>query len=204
MTRIQSTAGRSLADAYDVDGSTLSVEELNSREVHLVHEMGSTIFGERLTSFLLRGTSGGIAQSTDFNFTITGFPDAPMRILGVTVIADGQFVTNCAVSIRDDVSNRETPIWIFDTGDDAFSRIRWDDSGAGVIDLFVMRPHVSLLPALLTRVGGANVMPNVVVRGTTSAFGAGTLTTVCLLHVARATTAGSGGLSAAGLPIPSW
>ena len=44
MVKILSQAGISLADLYNVEGSIAGIEQLDTRELPIVHEMSGTIF----------------------------------------------------------------------------------------------------------------------------------------------------------------
>ena len=80
MPKILSQAGDSLADSYDVAGSIAGVDDLITQDVQLLHEMGGTIFSERLTSQVLTIASGSIAQNSEYTGQFEDAADSPTRI----------------------------------------------------------------------------------------------------------------------------
>ena len=205
MAKILSQAGTSLADLYDVEGSIAGIEDLSSREVQLVHELGGTIFSERLNMQILRIPSGDIAQSLSWNDIVTLPASPPFRILGVTVIVDTAGRTNrVAVMIRSSMTGRELPIWAWDsaTADSNMNVQMVDDGGASAIKIM----HVPVIypfnvPTLGLGAISPQPMDQIAVRGGTTAFGAGTVENIALVHVAFPAI---GGLSSHGLPLPGW
>lgn len=204
MVKILGRAGVSLADVYDVVGSRAGLEQLESREVSLVHEMGQTIFSERFSLFVRRATSGALMQSVNFNIVLSDLPSGAWRILGVMVFADVQGRALLAsVAVRDPLGGRELPFWVWDSaGDSDLVRVRMEDNGAGVAQHRVLQPAPALihLPGL-----GAGDQPQsmseIAFRGSTNAFGAGTVTLTMILQIGFSQV---GGLDSHGLPIPSW
>jgi len=206
--KVLSRAGVSLADMYNVQGSIAGVEELNSREVQVVHELGTTIFSERFGAGVRRVTTGDLVQSTAWDLVITGLAATPAsRIMGVAVLADVPARTNMAqVSVRDPFDGRELPIWVWDSTTDQFVDIRIVDNGAAAANIQYLQPtqRSYTLPALLVRAVPSPVsgLPEVAFRGQTSAFGAGTVEHILLFTTAQAITGRVP--SSEGLPIPSW
>ena len=205
MTKILSQAGISLADVYDVEGSIAGVEQLLSREVSLVHELGATIFSERLNMQILRIPSGDIAQSVSWNDTVTMPASPPFRVLGVTVIVDTAGRTNrCNVSLRTPGQSREIPIWAWDSATaDSDMNVQLSDDG-GAIALTIMHVPVIypfVVPSLGLGAQASQAMEEVVFRGAATGFGAGTVENIALVHVAFPTL---GGVSSRGLPLPGW
>lgn len=203
MPKILSQAGTSLADVYDVEGSIAGIEELSSREVVLVHEMGATIFSERASGRMLRLSTGAIAQSTSFDLTFADVPDFVTRVLGVVVIADSQRVDDAAISIRDPVAGRDMPVWIWTAARDLYESARFEDSGGGVADhnlLYGIGPSINF-PSLLFGPSQPEPVSSMVFRGNTTAFGAGTVEVIAKVYVAYSRLKG---VSSFGLPVPSW
>ena len=204
MPKVQAQAGMSLADAYNVQGSVAGIDELISREVHLQHEMGGTIFSERLSGRIVRATTGATIQNTAFDTELTGLPDGIYRVIGLTVLADvtGRLAF-CQVSLRDTTNgnDNEIPIFVWDTDNDVTSDVRIDDNG-------VLGNQVALVPAALPFVPVLCIGPDqpqqvgsqIFMRGLTTGFGAGDVTVVALAYLAFQ----SGGVSSIGLPVPSW
>lgn len=209
MAKILSQAGVSLADTYDVQGSIAGVEQLESREVALVHEMGGTIFSERFGAGIRRGATAALLQSVSWDVIMDDFPNAITRVNGVLVFAAAPAgrVAHAQISIRDRGNGREIPIFQWDAAIDPEPIIRMDDNGAGVADFILLRPVTPLqnLPSFLTGFDQrtpANDMSQIAFRGETTAFGAGTVITRAIICLAFSRDAS--GLSSKGLPVPGW
>lgn len=203
MVKILSQAGASLADVYDVQGSVAGIDQLETRELPIVHEMGSTVFSERLSGNHRRQVTAALAQSTAFDVVLTDFGQGNVqRILGVSVLANfSSRIARAMVAIRDPIDERELPIFVWDTANDAESVIRIVDNGAAAVDMSVLIPNPLILPSMLLGDGQPDQMPDIAFRGVTSAFGAGTVVlTLLIYHV----FAELGGVSSHGLPVPSW
>lgn len=205
MVKILSQSGMSLADVYNVSGSIAGVESLDSREVQLVHEMGGTIFSERFGTAMQRANAAGILQSAEWDITFTGFGASVVRLLGITVFAStAARVSFCMLAIRDAANGREVPIFYWNSTVDDELPIELDDEGGGVSTRLLLRPVVGLpagMPNMLTGEAQNAAIGEIVFRGTTLAFGAGSVSTRAVIHSAFS---GAGGLSAVGLPIPGW
>ncbi len=202
MTKVLSQAGISLADVYDIEGSIVGIDQLESREVHLAHEMGATIFSERLSQRTFRAQTGAIAQSTGFDVGISGLPNIPTRVLALIVTVDTTSrLANCAVSLGNEEGVvQEIPIWAWDGTNE--STLRFLDAGVLGSDIaLVSDPAFDRLPTLLMGTDQPRSMGTMVMRGTTSAFGAGDVTITLIAMVAFSEI---GGISSYGLPIPSW
>ena len=211
MGKILSQSGISLADAYDVEGSIVGVEELESQGVKLVHEMGATMLSERLQGFFVKMEST-VAQNAFWTLSsgaaIT-FADSPNRILGISIVipaANAGDVTHCSLSIQNALLDRELLIHTWDSGDDPEVRVRFNDDGAGIASFLELRPAVSNIPQLMVRLGEGPIMPNLRFAGGTSGFGAGTVVVTAIIHLCRANpeTPAPGAPSSHGLPLPSW
>lgn len=207
MSKILSQSGISLADQYDVEGSIAGIEELVSREVHLVHEMGGVLFSERYGQ-TIRRMSVTVAQSLVFNVVLTDMPSPYSRILGVSIISDvAARLNRVQMSVRDDAAGREMPIISWD---DSMGDLEIDvdivDNDASVTDMVLMRPlggNSALAPSMLSGSFAQTVsqVNAIAMRGKTKAFGAGTVLVVGLVHIAFASRAG---VNSRGLPIPGW
>ena len=201
---VQSQAGVSLSDVYDVKGGQAPIERILTSDVSAVHEMGATIQSERFSATVRRRTTGDLAQATAWQEILTDLPAGITRILGVTVFSDvASRSTLASVAVRDPVSEREIPIFMWDVSTDIQKRIRLQDNGAAVAEVRVLQ-QIEPTPTPLSFIVGTDQpqsMPDIVFRGNTSSFGAGTVEHVMLLHVALAAI---GGISSRGLPIPSW
>lgn len=203
MVKVLAKAGTSLADTYDVVGSVAGVETLLPEEVQVVHEMGATIFSERLNSKIERATTGDIAQNTNWNVTIDDFPPGAVRIIGVTVFGNGSGVNTISVNAADPTTGRETPIYVWETTADVSFTIRLSDDGGAVSGVTYFQPIRVLndMPSMLTVAKRPATVQNITFRGTTSSFGGGTINLKLLVHILLAQTEG---LSSYGLPIPGW
>jgi len=202
MVKILSQAGNSLADIYDVEGSIAGIDQLESRELPIVHEMGATVFSERVSGNIRRLTTGAILQSTTFDLTLTAVGDNVTRALGLLVLADVAGRINMAqVAIRDPDSGREVPIFIFDATFDDEKEIRIVEEGGGAATQIALIGHPLLLPNFLVGADQPQPLNEVVCRGITTGFGAGTVTLVMLMYNAFAQI---GGVSSRGVSIPSW
>jgi len=201
VVKILSRSGDSLADTYDVVGSIAGIEQLESREVSLLHEMGATIFSERLSAFLRRANTGVIAQNITWDIVLTDLPAFPSRILGVTVFADnGGRVENAQVSIRDAGSGREIPIFAWEAGNTR-ATIRLEDNAGGVGLVSILQNNYGTLPAMLVGTPAPQTVRDIAFRGDSTGFGAGDVTVTALIYIAFSQV---GGISSRGLPVPSW
>jgi len=204
-SKILGKSGDSLADIYDVSGSIAGVEELDSENVKVVHEMGSTIFSERYSQSVRRMQTGDILQTITWDIVITDLPSTPTRVLGVVVLVDvGSRVAHCQVSVRSDAQSREIPIWVYDAALDSVGLIRIDDNGTianqGILVMGAVG-GVPQVPNMLTGSEAPQVMNAIAFRGLTTTFGAGDVNVVALVSLGFSQV---GGLSSRGLPIPGW
>ena len=210
MVKILSQSGITLADVYNVVGSIAGIDQLESREVSLVHEMGATIFSERLTSQFVRMTSTDSLQNTEWSVTSGVVPDAIARILGISVfipLAAIDRIDDCMVSIQNGVTDREIPIMTWDDLVDPQIRVRWSDDGQAVANFLELRSSIDRLPSLMTRLDiPRGRLPVLRFRGSTAGFGAGTVEAIAIIYVVRASdpTPVPGRPSSHGLPIPGW
>ena len=205
MVKILAQAGNSLADIYDVEGSIAGIDQLETRELPIVHEMGGTVFSERFSGNIRRAATAALAQNTAFDVVLQDFGATVQRVLAVSVFTDtvAGRVDNAMVAVRDPGDDREVPIWHWDTAVDADLAIRIVDDGAAAQARIFLRPVTLLggLPNILTGVDQPRSVQEIAFRGLTSGFGAGTVTLFLVLHVCFSQV---GGLSSRGLPIPSW
>jgi len=198
--RILSQAGKSLADVYDVVGSVAGIDELHSREVHLSHDMASTIFSERMASRILQDSTPTTTQSDDFDSEILLLPATPFRIHGITIF-NGTLNTvarlaNLVIVMRDELNTNDTIVWM------------WD----GTVE--IQRLEGAAKEVLMPEIGFAGCLPSIgmggdqpatvgqmFARGDTLAFGAGDITLGIRTHISFSQLEG---VSSVGLPIPSW
>lgn len=197
--KVQSRAGESITDVYDVKGSQAPIESIDVAQVKGVHELGQTIFSERFSVFTRR-VEGEFNQSTAFNLTIGDLPGAAVRILGLCVfVTDVSEITTIAVSVESPAP-QAIPIWVWDGTNSIVVRFR--DLGV-IADQFVLVPSAPLLyvPTIFAGIEQPQLIDTIAIRGTTAAFGAGQVKIVTLAHLAFADI---GGISSRGLPVPSW
>jgi len=202
--KILAQTGVSLADVYDIEGSIVGVDHLDANDVNLVHEMGATIFSERLGATIQRFVTGDLAADDTFDLTLV--VSGIYRVLSVTVLVDTAARINRAqLSLRDPGTGREIPFFIWTTGIDVEHAIRIVEEGAAVGNFTAMTQAVpQTMPTLGMGVGqrvNQRVGAEIVFRGLATSFGAGTVEATALVHVANASVER---LGSTGLPIPSW
>ena len=201
MGKILSKSGDSLADVYDVKGSIAGIEELLSKDVNLVHEMGATIFSERLSGRILSITTGAILQDTQFDVAFS-FSETS-RLLGLQVVSTSPSrISRCQVSITSGPSfdNTDLPIFIWDStlGSRAINVL----IGGALQVLSILIPaQAQLIPNLMLGFDSPRPSSTITMRGLTTGFGAGNVTITALVYVAFPQL---GGVSSRGLPIPGW
>lgn len=209
MPKVLAQAGTSLADVYDVEGSVAGVEELQSRDVGLSHEMGATIFSERLGADVNVLETGDITASSTFDVFLTLPPLNPTRIVAVdAVITTAARILNAQLSVTAvSTELNDSVIWAWAAGNAAldFERtIRVIKVGSAVINKSQL---VSVAPPNLpSMIIGSDQPVNsraqqLVLRGQTAAFGAGTVNLQVSIFLLFAVQEG---VSSFGLPIPSW
>jgi len=203
MVKILSKSGDSLADTYDVEGSIAGIEQLRSEEITLVHEMGSTLFSERVTTTIRRTDTGDVLQDTDFEIALTDLPAVPTRLTAVAVITSTPArILNVAVLLRDPNADREIPVWVWDQTNSLLVEIR-DQGARQPRFMLVAQPAMTMLPILIGGIGQPQLgaVSQTVIAGRTTSFGAGNVDIQGLWHIAFSQI---GGLSSRGLPIPGW
>ena len=206
MPKILSRDGQSLADIYDVEGSIAGIDQLETSELPIVHEMGNTVLSERFTTRVFRIPSGNVLQNADFNVELTTLPETPARLLGVQVIHNNLTlrVARAAVLLTDPTVNQDFPIWLWDSAAGLSETVEMDDAGTGA-DFALLVPAAGI-NGFATFAGGVeqqgNMVSNVKLTGRTTGFGAGTAETIALLLLAFPRR--DINISSKGLPIPSW
>jgi len=204
--KVLGDAGRTLADVYDIDGSIVKIGELDSESVKTVHEMGSTIFAERIEGHILTASTAALAQNVGITASIAGLPKVPtMRLLALMVTVDTTSrVLTCNVSIRGQAQAgglaQQMPIWVWDGSNEDTVRFFIDDVTTNALALRA-QPEYTFLPNMLIGFPQPVRANSLHLGGFTSGFGAGdvTLTLTAYLALAASPSLGSGGL-----PIPSW
>jgi len=200
VVKILSRSGASLADIYDVEGSIAGIDQLDTRELPIVHEMGATVFSERFSTQVLRATTGAIAQNTDIGLTITT-PGPVARLLAVSIITDAASrILHTTLLVRDEVNSQDFPVWVWDATNNLDVRMQ-DDGTVAVFELLLGSAAADMLPSFIGGTDQAVTVDQLVLRGRTTGFGAGDVTVTALIYVAFSLL---GGVSSRGLPIPSW
>jgi len=202
MPKILAQTGISLSDIYNIQGSIVGVEQLLAKEVQTVHEMGGTIFSERVGAQLFRSTTGDLAQSNTWDVEVTTIQPNVTRILGVQVFTDnGARVDRATVSVRDPLLGREIPIFAFDASLSPKSvAVRVDENGT-ITNLVALNSLFPPLPSMLFGTNQPNPVGEIAFRGLATGFGAGTVEVIMILYMA---TAEQQGISSFGLPVPGW
>lgn len=201
---VQSQAGESLTDIYDVRGGQAPVERILTADVQAVHGMAETIASERFSITIRRAVSIDDAQNIVFNEVLTDLPSGVSRVLGVQVFANAIGRTSIAsVMARDPTSGREFPLFLWDSDTDIFKQARMEDDGAGVgtHNMLIQIEPQPLGRSILAGSAQPQSVGQIALRGIASGFGAGTVTHVMIIHLAFSAI---GGISSHGLPIPSW
>lgn len=205
MVKILSQAGASLADVYDVKGSIAGIDELSTRELPIVHEMGGTVFSERFNTDVRFITTGALNQNTTWDIVLSNLPAVPSRILGVLVLATTVSRLSVAtLSVRSRVSGaeNEVPIFAWDTNrGNVTARLVSNGAAPGSVNTLENSLDIATLPSMLAGDGEADSVNEVAFRGLTTGFGAGTVTATALVYLAFPEL---GGVSSRGLPVPSW
>ncbi len=204
MPKVLGKAGVTLADVYDVRGSIAGVEELLSREVSLTHEMGGTIFSERLRANVVQIDSAAIAQNLLWAVSVPR-PVDHSRILGLIVLSGNTGRSlRVAVSMGEGSPELECPIWSWElaAGGD-FERSINVELASGVQNRFQLVPsNATALPNMILMGSQPSGNAQITMRGVTAGFGAGTVIHTLILYTLSAAT--QGGLSSRGLPVPGW
>lgn len=206
MTKILSQAGQSLADIYDVAGSIAGIEQLETRELPIVHEMGSTVFSERLAGSIITLSSGAIAQNIDIGVEVADLPATPVRIYAVqayeSTLGRTEFLS---LAVANSIAATETdvPVWTWDTNVDGVRTVRNLRGGLGPGNdiMLVPNPAAQYVPTMMIGTRLPEDVGRLVMRGRSAAFGAGTLTVTMVIYLAFAELQG---VSSRGLPLPSW
>lgn len=197
MAKILSQAGQSLADVYDVEGSIAGIDDLMSREVNLTHDMASTIFSERMSSRILGNSTGAVLQSVTIDAEILNLPSTPFRVHGITLMDSGVAtvarLANMVVVLVEPAGN-DIIVWMWD-GTVETQRLEDDVKAVLMPEARFTLPNMGM--------GGSQpaTVPQMFMRGDTTAFGAGTINISARVHISFSQLEG---VSSVGLPIPSW
>lgn len=206
--KILSRTGVSLADVYDVEGSIAGVEELRSEEVQVVHEMGGTIFAERLSAGIQVISSGAVLQNVNIGVGLSQ-PTTPRRILALAVIADtAARTTRLQISVASGPagSQNEVPLFSWESGfgtdDERGVLIEIGGTAATHFQLVPGPSSIVSVPCLLAGSDGPIVdISRIIMRGRTAGFGAGNVVIRALVYEAFSAQEG---ISSFGLPLPGW
>lgn len=201
---VQSQAGETVTDVYDVRGGQAPIERIITADVQATHDMATTIASERFSMFIRRTPVAAVNQSSNINVTMTDLPAGVARILNVWVeVDDASRLDHLALSIQTSAPQRGMPFWIWD-GTNADTVRMFGTVTDGVINNATLLRQAfthTRLPLLLTHGDQPQAVPDIFMGGVSTAFGAGTVEVT--LGVLLAFSA-IGGISSRGLPIPSW
>lgn len=206
--KILSRSGASVADVYDALGSNVGIDELDVGSLKGVHEMGGTVFAERVGGQIRRGTTGDIIASAGIVVEV-GMPLFPTRLLGLTVITDdASRVNRCAVMPQGEMdgtttATQEMPIWVWDETNSTPVRMVDNNGAAALFDVLHPIQPLTQVPSMMFGADSpAQTTATMAMRGDATAFGAGTVEIILLMYIAHAVA--QSGLSSYGLPIPGW
>lgn len=211
MPKFLGQAGISLADNYDVEGSIARADQLNTEDgVFLYDEQGGRIHSERLNSFILHFSSTAIAQNTVFDIVLGGIPDSVNRILGAYVVFNTTArLASANIAIQEIDGSAEFSIFSWGETNDAERRTRMSIDGAAAGNVSVCIPlgmGSNAGPNLITRMGAEFLIPQMIFRGSSNGFGAGTVIATAIVLLARPDRGNPrpGEPSSHGLPLPGW
>jgi len=202
-----SQAGISLSDVYDIEGSIVGVEQLLAEDVTLNHEMGGTIFSERLSGAIRRQTTGAITQTTSFDLFMLSLPAGIYRIIGAKVTADvAGRVANVNLSVVNvsatGALGQEMPFFVWDEAVDAEVTLRTTDLGPAAANFIGLVTDRVQTPLIGISTGQPQVVGSqIAMRGNSATFGAGNVVITAQVLVAFSQISG---ISSIGLPIPGW
>ena len=210
MAKILGHGGSSVAGNYDVEGSQIGIKDLRSDAVHLVHDMAGQLWNERVGCNILRLFPGTRSQSQSWLTELVGgidISEGVHRIIGVCIITDDESrLTRAQLSIGNAVAGaeREIPIFCWDSAVDTHRTIRMVDNGGAVnnFDYLIPTGFAGVQPSIMWGREYNASCPNLLFRGATLAFGAGTVDPICRVYIAGPTDFPSA--SSLGLPVPSW
>lgn len=203
MTKILSKSGDSLADVYDVQGSIAGIDQLQSQDVNLVHEMGSTVFSERFNLVIQKIESTGMAQSVNFLAVLGSLPATPWRVLGVNVFTDvAGRLDSVVVTLHDTGLGRDMPLFVWKSTVDSELVVRLRNDASTTSNQVLLRSNgVGLVPTMGCGTDQRENVEQLAMQGTVKAFGAGTLDITATVLIGFAEL---GGVSSRGLPLPGW
>lgn len=208
MGKILSRSGESLADLYDVEGSIAGIDQLETRELPIVHEMGNTLFSERLRTRVFRVTTGAILQDVSFRIELDTLPETPCRLLGLQVISDNKArILRCAVYLTDPSLPQDFPVWVLSGATPTGESLVMEDAGtSATFDLLEPIAPNNQFPSFTggrEQGGGTDTMVSqLTLQGRSTGFGAGSVVITALALLAF--PARDVNISSRGLPIPSW
>lgn len=204
MVKILSKSGDSLADMYDVAGSVAGIEELITHELPIVHEVGQTIFSERLSAGIRTRVTGDLLQSVQWNLFITELPNGIARILGVEVFtSNGSRVEMVSAAIQTANLEDEIPIFLWDQNEQVIDGLIVAGGAAVATRNHLINGLPTAHTSMLVGGGQPQRMDQISFRGTTLAFGAGTVKITLLVHLLF-THLGGNVPGNRGLGVPSW
>lgn len=203
--KVLGRVGVSLSDQYDVQGSVAGVEQLDVTDVKGVHELGATMFSERVSGRIITRPTSAMLQDINFEILfepsqliVSDMPPGVTRILGLSATMDAARILNCVFSVQDP-DGTDLPIFAWDSAIDLAPTIRF--GGSAVLYLRQTSPLPWGGSTLVFGADQPETVPRISCTGRTTGFGAGTVTLTARVYVAFAASLG---LSSFGVPVPSW
>jgi len=199
---VQSKAGETLTDVYDVRGGQAPIERIITADVQATHDMASTIFSERFSMFTRRSAVEVVQASDNINITITGLPSGNMRLLAIWVLTDDPSRLS-HISVSAGNANRGSPIWAWDGTNSKTVRFTGPVTDGAVANVILLQPDPAWtqLPFIMAGEAQPQSVENLFLGGESNAFGAGD---VDITFGAMLAFSDISGISSRGLPIPSW
>ncbi len=216
--RIQGGAGSSLALQWQTRGGRVELKSLEDGFVSLVEEMGGVQFSERLGCDLLRAPAGALTQSVDFETRIDAgttppfpIPRTAFKVNQIYVFTDtAARLDRVAIMARSIATGFEIPIFVWNAASDIEVAVLFSDeaAAAAVVRMCVPTeaaqvrlPHFQMGDAQPSSVP---VLDALIMRGSTLAFGAGTVSPVVIMQLSSTDFRSTPQATSRGLPLPSW
>jgi len=204
--KVLSQAGISISDQYDFQGSSEGVREMEIEVVQAVHDLGPTMTSERMLGRIDRTiTPVGLLQSVEIDMPLGALPEPISKVYGIQVFANNAGrTTNLAVHVANARGTiQEFPVWVWDETGETATEIVMAGGATGSLTLLTPIGGIVIPQFLLVGAGQQLEVSTMVLRGNTSAFGAGTIFYTVLVYLAFPGVEG-GAISTFGSSLPSW
>lgn len=206
--RTQGAVGTSLGPLYDTEGTRLSAgADILDGEIHLVHELGGQVAAERMRWQLRTGTATAIAQSTAFEARIVDLPDM-CKITGWWIeVGTAGRLRDAGIYLENSTEAQGVPLMLWDSATGTTGTFQMFGG-----DRILLIPGAAMGAAYPNRdfayrnLDASNNEVELVLRGQTSAFGAGDVTIAGRIAMLFFSRSGGLGLLPPGAiaPYPSW